>query len=205
MLAAAIDLADAAGLAALTIRALATRLGAKPMALYHHVADKAAILDGVVDAVFAEIERPVPGRPWRAELHRRACSAHAVLGRHPWAVALLDSRARPGPATLDHHDAVLGTLFGDGFGVVAAGHAYALLDAYVYGFVVQEAALPFGPEDGEATEAAAAIVDAMPADRYPHLVRFAAERIGPGYSFAAEFDVGIELVLDALATLRDGS
>lgn len=197
---AATELADDRGLDGLTIRALAERLGAKPMAVYHHVADKSAILDGIVDAVFAGIERPVPGRPWRAELLRRSRSAHEVLGRHPWAVTLLESRSTPGADTLAHHDAVLGTLLSDGFGVVAAGHAYAMLDAYVYGFVVQESALPFAPEDAQAT--AAAMLGPF-AEAYPHLARFAAERIGPDYRFGDEFDVGLELVLGAIATLRE--
>lgn len=200
VLRAATEVADEKGIDGLTIRALADRLGAKPMAVYHHVADKSAILDGIVDAVFAGIDRPVPGQPWRAELLRRSRSAHAVLGRHPWAVALLESRSTPGADTLAHHDAVLGTLLSDGFGVVAAGHAYALLDAYVYGFVVQEAALPFAPEDAQAT--ASEMLGPF-AETYPHLARFAAERIGPDYAFADEFDVGLELVLDAIGTLRD--
>ncbi len=198
---AATELADDEGLDGLTIRALAGRLGAKPMAVYHHVADKSAILDGIVDAVFAGIDRPVPGRPWREELLRRSRSAHAVLRRHPWAVALLESRSTPGADTFAHHDAVLGTLLSDGFGVAAAGHAYAMLDAYVYGFVVQESALPFAPED---SEAAAAEMLGPFADAYPYLARFAAERIGADYRFSDEFDVGLDLVLDAIATLRDG-
>lgn len=200
VLAAAAAVADADGIGALTIRAVAHRLGAAPMAVYHHVSGKDEILDGLVDTVFAEFERPVPGEPWRAGLARRSRSARAVLARHRWVTPLLDSRRTPGPATLAHHDAVLGVLLRDGFGVVGAGHAFALLDAYVYGFAVQEGALPFAPAESE--DVAAGIVAGFPEGGYPHLVRFAAERIGPDYDFGDEFDVGLELVLDAIGTLR---
>ncbi|BBG03264.1 MULTISPECIES: TetR/AcrR family transcriptional regulator [Pseudonocardia] len=200
VLAAATELADREGIAALTIRAVANRLGSAPMAVYHHVAGKDEILDGLVDTVFAEIDEPVPGQPWRPELARRSRSARAALARHPWAAPLLDSRRRPGHATLAQHDAVLGTLLSDGFDLPAAGHAFALLDAFVYGFALQEAALPFAPDTIEA--GAQEIVAALPDGSYPHLARFAAERIGPGYAFGDEFDVGLELVLDAIGTLR---
>src|SRR4051812_22474259 len=152
----AVAIADEQGLGALTMRSLAQALAVKPMSLYHHVANKEAILDGIVDVVFAEMELPTAGVDWRAELTRRAASARAVLRRHPWAVALMESRATPGPATLRHHEAVLATLRAAGFSVEMTGHAYALLDAFVYGFAVQEAALPITGTD-DAAEVAAAI------------------------------------------------
>lgn len=190
-------LADAGGLEALTIRSLARELGVKPMAVYHHVAGKAEILDGIVDMVFGEIQTPPPGAPWREAMRRRAHSARRVLGRHPWAVTLMDSRATPGPETLRHHDARLGTLRAAGFSVELAGHAVALLDGHVYGFVIQEAALPFSTPD-ETTEVAEQIIDAM-AGAFPHLAELTRERVlTPGYDFGAEFDFGLELILDGL-------
>src|SRR6478672_1199360 len=110
VLRAALDVADAHGVAGLTIRSLADALGVKPMSVYHHVANKDEILDGIVDLVFSEIELPTIGADWRQEMRRRAHSARAVLRRHPWAIGLLESRTAPGPATLRHHDVVLGTL-----------------------------------------------------------------------------------------------
>jgi AcrR family transcriptional regulator len=202
VLRAALDVADEGGIAGLTIRSLATRLGVKPMSVYYHVANKEEILDGIVDLVFAEIDLPDPDGDWRVEVRRRAVSARAVLGRHPWAVALLESRTSPGPANLRQHDAMIGTLRAGGFTVRAAGHAYALLDAYVYGVAVQEASLPF-----ESAEGAGEVAEAMMADfasgRYPHLVELATEVVlQPGYDFRDEFDHGLELVLNALASLR---
>jgi AcrR family transcriptional regulator len=197
VLAAAVALADQHGLAELTIRSLAEVLGVKPMSLYHHVANKEAILDGIVDAVFAEIELPGTGEPWQDAMRRRAVSARDALVRHPWALALMESRTMPGPATLRHHDAVLGVLFAAGFPVELVGHAVALLDAYVYGFALQQTTLPF--DEATAPELAAGIMERMAEGEYPHLVRFATERVmQPGYDFAAEFPHGLELVLESI-------
>jgi len=148
VLAGAIAVADAGGIGALTIRSLATELGVKPMTLYHHVESKEAILDGIVDAIFEEIALPPDGAGWRSAMRERAISAREALRRHPWATTLMDSRRNPGPATLRHHDAVIGTFRRAGFSVPMAGHAYSLLDSYIYGFAVQEAALPYDPESG---------------------------------------------------------
>ena len=195
---AALAVADAGGIASLTIRSLAERLGVKPMSVYHHVANKEAILDGLVDLVFAEIDLPVAGADWRAEMHRRASSARRVLGRHRWAIGLLESRTSPGPATLRHHDAVLGTLRAAGFSREMTAHAYALLDSYVYGFALQEASLPFeGPESvGEVAEP---IMELMATGAYPHMVDMATRHyLQPGYDFADEFAFGLGLILDGL-------
>jgi AcrR family transcriptional regulator len=105
----ALDLADESGIASLTIRSLATSMGTKPMSLYHYVANKDEILDGIVDMVFDEIESPSPVGEWRDQMHRRAHAVRGALKRHPWAVGLLETRASPGPATLRHHEATLAT------------------------------------------------------------------------------------------------
>ena len=202
VLRAAIAVADAGGLGALTIRSLAGELGVKPMSVYYHVANKEEILDGIVDVVFGEIELPAIGGEWRAEMRRRAASARAVLRRHPWAIGLMESRRTPGPATLRHHDTIIGTLRAAGFPVAATAHAYALLDSYVYGFALQEAALPLGPE--ELTDVTETIMQQFSPADYPHLAEMATEHImRPGYDHADEFEFGLTTILDALATLND--
>ena len=143
----AVAVADAGGIAALTIRSLAEELGVKPMSVYHYVANKDEILDGIVDLVFSEIELPSAGGDWRPEMHRRAHSARAVLRRTPGRSACWSRAPVPGPATLRHHNAVLGALRAAGFSVELTAHAYALLDSYVYGFALQEATLPFEARD----------------------------------------------------------
>jgi len=201
----ALTVADDGGLAKLTIRSLAMRLGVKPMSVYHYVATKDEILDGLVDLVFAEIELPSPSGDWRTEISKRAHSAREVLGRHPWSISLLESRTSPGPATLRHHDANIATLRAGGFTVAQTAHAYAVLDAFVYGFAVQESSLPFEGPDG-AAEVAEPMMALMGSGEYPHLVELAVEHVLlPGYDFADEFDFGLELVLDGLARLLDDS
>ena len=200
----ALAVADEGGLDGLTIRSLAQRLGAKPMSLYHYVANKDEILDGLVDLVFAEITLPEPTGDWRTEMTTRARSAIEVLGRHPWSIGLLESRTTPGPATLRHHDATLAALRAGGFSIIQTAHAYAVLDAFVYGFAIQLASLPFeGPDS--AAEVAESIMALMAAGEYPHLVEFAEQHaLQPGYDFADEFEFGLGLILDGLAQMLDG-
>ena len=197
----ALAVADAGGIGKLTIRSLAEHLGVKPMAVYHYVATKDEILDGLVDRVFGEIDLPAPEGEWRAEIFQRAHSARAVLRRHAWAIGLLESRTSPGAATLRHHDATIATLRAGGFTVAQTAHAYALLDSYVYGFALQEAALPFESPD-TAAEVAGSMMELMATGAYPHLVEFATVHVMlPGYDFGEEFDFGLELILDGLERL----
>ena len=193
----AVTLADERGISALTMRNLADALDRKPMALYHHVANKDEVLDGMVDAVFDEIDLPDVGAAWKTAMRQRADSARAVLLSHPWALGLMDSRTAPGPATLRHHDAVIGCLLDGGFSIEMAGHAVSLLDAYIYGYVLQEISLPFGTPE-ETHEAADAVVG-QAADEFPNLAALAARYVlQPEYDFEDEFHFGIDLILDGL-------
>ena len=195
----ALALADEIGVEAFTMRRLAAALGVRPMTIYHHVAGKELVLDGIVDRVFAEIALPPTDLPWRAALRVRCVSAREVLARHPWAPPLMESRTSPGPASLTHHDAVLGCLRRGGLSMSLTAHAYAILDSFVYGFALQEAHLPHAGTT-EIGVLAEQIVDALPADRYPSLVEFTTGHVlRPGYSFGASFDVGLDLILDGLA------
>jgi AcrR family transcriptional regulator len=194
----ALALADRDGIAALTIRTLAQELGSRPMSLYYYVANKEQILDGIVDLVFEEVHLPVIGEPWREQMLHRARSMREVLARHRWAVGLLESRSAPGAATLRHHDATLGTLRSAGFGLRATAHAYALLDSYIYGFALQEAALPLAGVDSVA-EVAAPIMELFTGGQYPWMVELATGVVmQPGYDFADEFEHGLTLILDGL-------
>lgn len=198
VVAAALALADAGGIEAVSMRKVGDELGVEAMSLYHHVANKGELLDAMVDAVYAEFGRPTPGLPWRAELQARCATARQVLGRHPWATPLLDSRSTPGPATLQHLDAVIGTLRAAGFSLVLTAHAVSLLDSYTYGFALQEAALPFDTPE-ETAELAADILGSFPVDALPHLAELTAGHVlQPGYDYGDEFAYGLELLLDGL-------
>lgn len=200
----AVELADRNGVAGLSMRKLAQELGVEAMSLYHHVPDKDALLDAMVDQVFAEIEVPTGGRDWKAAMRSRSHSARAALRRHPWATALLDSRSAPGPATLRHHDTVLGVLRGAGFSVEMAAHAFSLLDAYIYGFAVQETSLPFQGSDDLAAMVTT-IMDGAIADEHPHLAELVTQHVlQPGYDYGDEYEFGLELVLDGLERRRRG-
>lgn len=199
VLAAAVKLADTEGLGALSMRAVARHLGVEAMSLYHHVANKEALLDGMVDSVFAEFHAPVPGADWRSELRERSVTARDALKRHPWAVGLMDSRRNAGEQTLVHHNAVIGCLREAGFSLALTGHAFALLDAHLYGFLVQELSLPFEPGQ-DLAELGQQIVAALPDGELPYFREFTLEHaLQPGYDFADEFVVGLDLVLDGLA------
>ena len=194
----AMAVADSAGLSGLTMRSLADELGVKPMAVYHHVANKDEILDGIVDLVFGEIDLPLTEGEWRAELRRRGRSARSVLRRHPWATPLMESRRNPGPATLRHHDAVIATLRAAGFSITLTAHAYALLDGHLYGTALQEAGLPNDSPEA-LPEMAAAFLAHFPTETYPHLAELTTKHVlAPGYDFGNEFDFGLDLILDGL-------
>jgi AcrR family transcriptional regulator len=194
----AMEVADAGGLAELTMRRIADELGVEAMSLYHHVPNKDAILDGMIDLVFDEIEMPSRDVEWKTAMRERAASMRAVLLRHRWASSLMESRTNAGHSTLAHHDAVIGCLRGAGFSIELTAHAYALLDSYIYGFVHTEIQLPF--ETTEETHAVAAdMLAKFPVDAFPHLAELAREHIfKPDYAFAKEFDYGLELILDGL-------
>jgi AcrR family transcriptional regulator len=182
------------------MRKLAQSLGVEAMSLYHHVANKTDILDGMVDLVFAEVELPSFDIEWVAAMSNRATSLRAALQRHPWAVTLMDSRTSPGPFTLRHHDAVIGCCLHAGFSMAMTAHAFALMDSYIHGFVVQEVNLPFD-EDADMDAMVAMIVPQL-AD-YPHLAQFTAQHVlQPGYRFGNEFAFGLNLILNALDAER---
>ena len=198
VLSTAIALADDAGIDMLTMRRLGEELGVEAMSLYNHVANKEDLLNAMVDAVFNEIELPSHNDDWKTAIRKRSVSFRAALSRHPWATGLKDSGTNPGPATLRHHDRVIGTLRNAGFSVAMAAHAFSAVDSYIYGFAMQEKSLPFHTE--EETAAMAHIMLAqLPASEYPYLAELTADHVlQPGYSYGDEFPLGLDLILDGL-------
>jgi AcrR family transcriptional regulator len=203
VLRAAITLADGGGIASLSMRKLGQALGVEAMSLYNHVANKDDMLDGMVDLVFGEIGLPARESDWKMAMRQRAIAARDVLVRHPWAIGLLETRSRPGPATLQHHDAVIGSLREAGFSIAMAAHAYSVLDSYIYGFALQQVSLPFqSPE--EVAGMAESFLRQFPAEAYPHLAELTVQHVlRPGYDYADEFAFGLDLILDGLVRVRD--
>jgi len=194
-----VGLADRDGLGALTMRALGAELGVEAMSLYKHVANKEAILDGIVELIAGQIEIPREDVDWTQAMRRRAHSARAVLVRHSWAIGLLESRAQMGPATMRNLDASLGILRSAGFSVADATHALWLLDSFVYGHVVQETSLAPVSTSATSTESTTAVRDQASAGGYPHLAEVAEHALAAGYGVDEEFDNGLELILAALS------
>ena len=194
----AMALADANGIDALTMRSLASDLGIEAMSLYHHVANKEQILDGMIDIVFDEIGLPPAELSWSAALRWRATSARRVLMQHRWAVGLMDSRTSMGAATMRHHDTMIGVLRTGGFSLSEVAKVGALLDSYVFGFVLQERSLP-GASADEIEAMTHASLEQFPADQYPNLHAFAIEHVlQPGYAFGNEFERGLDVILSGI-------
>ena len=203
VLRAAVLLADEDGLESLTMRKLGLRLGVEAMSLYNHVANKDDLLDGMVDLVVSEIDLPESAVDWREAMRRRAISAQSVFSRHPWASALVDSRESSGPARLRYFDWVIGTLRRAGFTLELAVRAFSLLDSYVYGFGRQQLNMSAGG-DLEPEEMGAAFLRAIPADEYPYLRELVVEHaMKVPYDESADFDFGLDLILDGLERLLD--
>ena len=197
----ALVVADDDGLEAVTMRRLARELGVEAASLYHHVSGKNQILDGLVDVVAAEIERPGPTTDWREAISERAHHTRACLRRHPWAVSLMASRSSPGPATLGLLEAGIRCFREGGFSVLQAAHAISVVDSYVHGFVLQEVNLPFR-DDSELAAMTGAIMETFPASEFPCLFEMTVEHVlKPGYEYGNEFDSGLKVVLDGVAAL----
>ncbi|WP_341268320.1 TetR/AcrR family transcriptional regulator [Gordonia malaquae] len=196
VLEAACVVADRGGLHALSMRSVAKELGVEAMSLYHHVRNKDDLLDGLADWAFAEIEPVDVDRPWREAMTDRAHASRRVTAAHPWTLGMLESRRTPGRRVLEYHDSVLGCLRRSGFPIRLAGHAFSVLDAYVFGFVLTEVNLPLQPAD----DIDEVIEDmAIPLTEYPYMAEFIGEVVGAGdYMYGDEFDIGLGMILDQL-------
>ena len=193
-----IALADGAGLAAVSMRRVAGKLGVQAMSLYTHVASKNALLDGMLERVLGEAALPQPGGDWEAELRACALSLHDALRRHPWACGLVMAPAAlPGAlgARIRYIEALLRTLREAGFTPGQAYHAYHALDGHTVGFAMWE--LGHALDDEEVVEHARRVVRS---GEYPYVLEHAREHEAEQQS---AFAFSLELVFDGLRRLRD--
>jgi AcrR family transcriptional regulator len=197
----AIDMVDANGIEALSMRKLGQAVGVEAMSLYNHVGGKDDLLDGIVDLVAGQFELPREELGWKAAIRGCAVAAHEVLLRHPWSAALAESRMQSGPRRMVYLEAVVGTFRRGGFSVRAAYHANLTLDSYVYGFTLQEVSWPVASE--AVPTSAADFVARTDVDAFPHLVEIAALVAETGFDRRGEFELGLDLILDGLERLRD--
>lgn len=195
----AIAVADAEGVAGLSMRKLAQRLGAGPMSLYTHVENKDDLLEGMVDLVVGDVEPPAPGEDWRRAIRASASSAHHVLLAHPWVAAEWTVRM-PGPARLRLMDAILATLTAGGLDPGLVYRGYHAITMHVVGFTIQElgyASAASTTGTGDLADLARGFLDGGAADALPHLAEHVRAHIrseGDG----DEFVFVLDLILDGL-------
>jgi AcrR family transcriptional regulator len=139
ILRASLDLADERGLAAVTMGAVADRLGVTPMALYRHVGNKADLLDAIVESLLMEIAVPDARLPWRQRLAAVARAARDSARRHPDVFPLLLQRAANTPGGRRVRDAVCAALRDAGLPDDQVLRVERLLSTFVMGFAVSEA------------------------------------------------------------------
>ncbi|MEM7357116.1 MAG: TetR/AcrR family transcriptional regulator C-terminal domain-containing protein, partial [Acidobacteriota bacterium] len=202
-------LVDESGIESLSMRKLGQALGVQAMSLYNHVANKDEILDGIVERVVGEFVPPPQDAPWREALRETAKSMREVLLRHPWAAALVESRVTPSPVRFRHSDAVIGTLRRAGFSIELAYRAQLTFSSYVYGFTLQEVNWPFDSQG--LPDVVTDLQPRVPSKEYPYLSEMMtwltearSSQADPGGASApeSEFELGLDLVLDGLETLR---
>ncbi len=204
ILRAALVLADKDGIESLSMRNLAAALGVEAMSLYKHVANKDAVLDGLVELILREMEIPPVDTPWREAMRRRAWSVRHTILRHPWASVLIESRMEPKDARLRYADTVLAILRKAGFAPEVQYRAFGLLDSYVYGFVLQEVNWP--TKESDRLKAVAGFKEFLKDGRYPNLMAVLQNaawlNLAPGAKpYDAEFEFGLDLILDGLERL----
>ncbi|MGH8958651.1 MAG: TetR/AcrR family transcriptional regulator C-terminal domain-containing protein [Acidimicrobiia bacterium] len=211
VLLAAVETADQGGVASLTMRNLATVLGVEAMSLYYHVANKEAVLDGIVEQVLAELNEATAAEmpssfDWKIAVRERILTARQVLLRHPWAPAVIETRTRMSPPILAYYEELLGLMRRGGFSYDLAHHAIHALGSRALGFT-QEL---FEPDDVEAGEEVAGEMLEQMATELPNLMEMMME-IGhddPGSTLGwcddqTEFEFGLDLILDGLDRLRE--
>ncbi len=194
VLEAAVQLADAEGLEALTMRGIGQSLDVEAMSLYNHVANKDAILEGILDVVLAQIEAPAEGSDWKASLGQLVMSARAVVLRHPWFPDLIRSQTSIRVAMLAHLDSVLGILLDAGFPIDLAHNSIHALGSRTFGFTQD---LLDSKETGEEDEAILT-GSGGPAGQYPNLLTLMDALGSEGCDVDAVFEFGLNLILDGI-------
>jgi AcrR family transcriptional regulator len=205
VLGAAVALADAQGVEALSMRKIAQELGVVPMALYKHVANKDELLDGMVDVVVGEIDPPLTGGDWKTAIRQRVLSARSALLRHPWASRVMESRTDPTPAVLEYMDSMIGIFRAGGFSIDLTHHAMHAMGSRLLGFTQELFDDTAGPGPGMETEMLRQL-----AQNYPYITELVmaithdeASVVGQGCDDQFEFEFALDLMLAGLERLRD--
>jgi AcrR family transcriptional regulator len=212
VLAAAVALVDKEGIQALTMRRLAAGLDVEAMSLYYHLPGKEALLDGVAEAVIAEITAAADhvdtDHGWRVRLRQRFLAARQVMLRHPWAPGLLHSRTTVPAGVYAYCDGIVGTLVDAGFSYHLAHRALHALGSLPLGFA-QEVFSPASADGSIEVDTAEPDMSAMAAT-LPHLAAMVAAELhdatDPTLGWCdsqTEFEFTLDLLLDGLERRHD--
>jgi AcrR family transcriptional regulator len=200
VLQAAIRLADQGGLESLTMRKLAAELGVEAMSLYHHVANKAEVVAGIVDQVVGEFELPSDEEDWETAVRACAHSAHEALLRHPWAcdpVMTPTGSITTHTAQMRYMEWLLGQLRDAGFSGDLTYKGYHALDSHIFGFTMWQVGHDVATQD--VPDLADTVLQALPADAFPHLIEHVHQHLeAPAGDGARAFEFGLDLILDGL-------
>lgn len=201
VLQAAVALADAEGIDALSMRRLAQELGVEAMSLYYHVANKADLLNAIVEVVVGEIRLPPAEAEWKAAIRATAVSAHEILVRHPWSASLVLSGSGLSLGRLRYMEAILGSLRRGGFSAEMTDHAYHALDSHIMGFTLWQVGMDLGTED-DLRAMAGEFLAQLSVDEFPHLAEHIEQHLKPNDpDDVGEFEFGLGLILDGLERL----
>jgi len=201
---AALQLADEGGVEAVSMRKIADVLGVKAMSLYNHVANKDEVLDGMVDATYAEIAAPTPGADWQAQVREIAVSAHEVFLLHHWAAGL-QAGVKPGPGRLRYGDRLLGCFRDAGFSKQLTYHGYHIIESYILGYTSMVLAYRAVDMD-QFEDVLAGFTSGEFAKEYPHFTEHALQHIEPepGQEDVNAYELGLDMILGGLEKERTG-
>lgn len=231
VLVAAVELADAEGLAAVSMRGLSGRLGVVPMALYKHVRDKDDLAAGMIDSAIGSYPAPPGGLPWDETITLRLLAARDAVVEHGWLRPAIEAAPRPSLAALAHLDAVAGDFAAGGFTPRLTHYAMHALGSRIWGFGAEgfsadasrgqvkqdpasqppEALAPKNPATRDPANPTASDTNpelmATLAIRFPHVAAIAADAASHDPAGAcdekAEFEFILRTLLAAFARLRD--
>lgn len=195
----AVALADRDGIEAVSMRNLADHLGVVPMALYKHVADKEALLDGMVDVVVGEIGPVELEEPWKDAVRARVLTARETLRVHPWARVVFESRTSRSPVVLGYLDSIAALFLRGGLSADLTHHVMHALGSRVWGFTQDLFDDPTGDAPPPDPERMAELVARMPAlAAVAGAVRHEDSAIGYGCDDQFEFEFALDLLLDGI-------
>ncbi|GAA2274959.1 TetR/AcrR family transcriptional regulator [Kitasatospora cystarginea] len=211
--AAAIAVADAEGVEAVTMRRVAQELGLSPMAVYTYVPGKVELLDLMLDTLYGAMPRTAPaGAGWRARVTAVAEDNRALYAAHPWIAAVATSRPPLGPGLMAKYEYELRALDGLGLSEVEQDSALTHLLAFVQSCARMAADERAAEQDSAMNDRqwwarnAELLARVFDAERYPTAARVGAaagEAYGGAYSPAHAYEFGLQRVLDGLAVLID--